>query len=658
MSAWSNPIDFNASLNNGLAEGGYAGTAIPVAMGGTNQTTLQTVTAANKIMATDTNANLSVNNLLEGYTLTVSSTTAVQMTAASTHFQLINGTAAQPFWLPDVSTIPVGTTYIFIIQTSGNVTLLTLGGAALLLNPMFNGCKYYATSLLTSGTTSASWVWGMESSNSQYIPILGGGTGAGTKANAFNALSPMTTGGDLIYGGASGAGTRLANGTAGQVLTSAGTTLAPTWASVTGTGTVTSVAATVPTFLSVAGTPITGAGTLAFTLSGTALPVANGGTGLTANQTAATASTFASWDANANLVAKNHINGTSVITSAGGTTALTVASNYQQFVTGTLGQTITLPQTSTLIIGQSYYIDNNSTATIAVNTFTTGLLSLPSGIGAIITCLSVSSDATSAWNVNQQFSLSTVVPIANGGTGQTTASAAFNALSPMTTAGDLIYGGTSGAGTRLAAGSSGQILKSNGTSAPAWLTTLPIANGGTGQTTASAAFNALSPVTTTGDLIYGNGTNSNTRLNVGSAGQVLLSNGTPSWVTLVTSGSFTPQLNPTLALTFSNQTGTYFQHNPYSANVNFVTCNFAFKVTYYGGTGVTTGTTYINLPITSYSGNTQWCCVNIISSTNVVTTVYTTVPSSSNQLIIQGMPTGFTLTPNDIWYGSFTYQSV
>lgn len=48
-----------------------------------------------------------------------------------------------------------------------------------------------------------------------------------------------------------------------------------------GGGTVTSVAMTVPTFLSVAGSPIVGAGTLAVTLSGTALPVANGGTGIT-----------------------------------------------------------------------------------------------------------------------------------------------------------------------------------------------------------------------------------------------------------------------------------------------------------------------------------------------------------------------------------------
>ena len=46
-------------------------------------------------------------------------------------------------------------------------------------------------------------------------------------------------------------------------------------------GTVSSVAATVPTFLSIAGSPITTSGTLAITLSGTALPVANGGTALT-----------------------------------------------------------------------------------------------------------------------------------------------------------------------------------------------------------------------------------------------------------------------------------------------------------------------------------------------------------------------------------------
>jgi len=44
-------------------------------------------------------------------------------------------------------------------------------------------------------------------------------------------------------------------------------------------GTVTSVDATVPSFLSITGGPITTSGTLAITYSGTALPVTNGGTG-------------------------------------------------------------------------------------------------------------------------------------------------------------------------------------------------------------------------------------------------------------------------------------------------------------------------------------------------------------------------------------------
>lgn len=46
-------------------------------------------------------------------------------------------------------------------------------------------------------------------------------------------------------------------------------------------GTVTSVAATVPSVFSISGSPIIGAGTLAMTYSGTALPVLNGGTGVT-----------------------------------------------------------------------------------------------------------------------------------------------------------------------------------------------------------------------------------------------------------------------------------------------------------------------------------------------------------------------------------------
>ncbi|WP_413569389.1 tail fiber domain-containing protein [Bdellovibrio sp. HCB117] len=91
--------------------------------------------------------------------------------------------------------------------------------------------------------------------------------------------------------------------------------------------------------------------------------------------------------------------------------------------------------------------------------------------------------------------------------------------------------------------------------------TLPIANGGTGQTTATAAFNGLSPATTKGDLIVNDGTN-DVRLPVGTNGQVLSANSVQAsglqWITptngtvtnvtgtapiVVSSGSTTPAIS-------------------------------------------------------------------------------------------------------------------
>jgi hypothetical protein len=68
-------------------------------------------------------------------------------------------------------------------------------------------------------------------------------------------------------------------------------------------GTVTSVDATVPAFLAVTGNPVTTSGTLAIAYSGTALPAANGGTGLTAAGTSGNVltSTGTAWVSSTNL---------------------------------------------------------------------------------------------------------------------------------------------------------------------------------------------------------------------------------------------------------------------------------------------------------------------------------------------------------------------
>lgn len=83
----------------------------------------------------------------------------------------------------------------------------------------------------------------------------------------------------------------IANGGSGTatpaIVAGTNVTVSGTWPNQTvnstasGSGTVTSVAATVPSIFSISGSPITSSGTLAMTYSGTALPVANGGTGTT-----------------------------------------------------------------------------------------------------------------------------------------------------------------------------------------------------------------------------------------------------------------------------------------------------------------------------------------------------------------------------------------
>ena len=75
------------------------------------------------------------------------------------------------------------------------------------------------------------------------------------------------------------------------------------------------------------------------------------------------------------------------------------------------------------------------------------------------------------------------VTVAKGGTGQTTATLGFDALSPMTTAGDIITGGASGTRTRLQMGAANLPLKVNSGATALEYGALAVAGGGTGATT-------------------------------------------------------------------------------------------------------------------------------------------------------------------------------
>jgi hypothetical protein len=120
-----------------------------------------------------------------------------------------------------------------------------------------------------TGSTSTTYV-NLATNVTGTLPVTNGGTGQTSASAAFNALSPITTTGDLILGNGTNSATRLGIGSNGFVLTSNGTTA--TWAA--STGGVTSFNAGTTGF-----TPNTST-TGAITLAGTLIP-ANGGTGLT-----------------------------------------------------------------------------------------------------------------------------------------------------------------------------------------------------------------------------------------------------------------------------------------------------------------------------------------------------------------------------------------
>jgi len=143
---------------------------------------------------------------------------------------------------------------------------------------------------------------------------------------------------------------------------------------------------------------------------------------------------------------------------------------------------------------------------------------------------------TSATNTSIAISGSQItsgtVAIVNGGTGSNSRQGALNALAGATTSGSFLRGNGTNVSMSTIQAADVPTLNQNTTGNAANVTgTVAIANGGTGQNSKANAFNALSPITSVGDLIIGNGTNTATRLAIGTtSGYVLTTNGTTaSW---------------------------------------------------------------------------------------------------------------------------------
>jgi hypothetical protein len=177
-----------------------------------------------------------------------------------------------------------------------------------------------------------------------------------------------------------------------------------------------------------------------------------------------------------------------------------------------------------------------------------GTVTSVSGTGTV-NGISLSGTVTSSGNLTLGGTLSGVslttqvsgtLPIANGGTGETTRQAAIDALAGAVTSGQYLRGNGTDVVMSAIQAADVPTLNQNTTGTASNVTgTVAIANGGTGQTTANAAYNALSPMTTTGDITYEAAGGIATRLPIGTAGQVLtVASGIPAWAT--GGGSATP----------------------------------------------------------------------------------------------------------------------
>jgi hypothetical protein len=415
--------------------------------------------------------------------------------------------------------------------------------------------------------------------SSSPLAIGSGGTGQVTASSAFSALSPLTTTGQIIYENATPAPAALNIGSSGQVLTVVAGL--PAWVSASA-GSVTSVAlsdgSTTPIF-NISGSPVTSSGTLTQTLATQAAntifagPTTGGATqpGFRSLVAADIPSLSATYVTQSQIGA---INGVASLDSGGKVPLSQLPASLMEFK-GSWDPTSNTPTLvdGTGVTGYTYWVSALDTGTVAgltdpsMTNFQIGDLVIYNGTkwvlvtpAAGVQSVNGAQGAVTVNAINQLTGDATAGPASGsqsvtvtlatvnsnvGSFGSSTSIPTFtvNAKGLITAASGNAVIAPAGtlSGTTLNATVVSSSLTSVGTiTSGTWNgTSIAIAHGGTGQTTANAAFNALSPMTTTGDIIYENNTPAAARLGIGSSGQVLtVVSGVPAWAS--TAATSTP----------------------------------------------------------------------------------------------------------------------
>jgi uncharacterized protein (TIGR02145 family) len=218
--------NFTGSGNTGIGRSSMRSNSI-----GSNNTAIgfQADVASNNLSnatAIGNGAVVSASNTIQlGNSSVAGIRTSGALTTGAVTYPILDGTANQVLLTNGSGVVSFGAIPTLNQNTSGNAaTATTAGNITATTNTTLSSLSSLATvGTITSGTWSATT-----------IALAKGGTGATTKTAGFDALSPMTISGDIIYGGTSGSGTRLAKGSDGQILTLASGL--PTWANASGGG--------------------------------------------------------------------------------------------------------------------------------------------------------------------------------------------------------------------------------------------------------------------------------------------------------------------------------------------------------------------------------------------------------------------------------------